>query len=218
MMLPFERPRAVQTLAPGAVRVPAWLDERAQRGLVAACREWARPPAGMHQTKVGSGVMSVRTVCLGWHWYPYRYSRTVDDHGGAAVKPFPDWLGELGRRAVSAAGLAAGYEPDVAVINYYGGAAKMGLHQDRDELSRAPIVSLSLGDTGVFRFGNTGSRGRPYTDIELLSGDLFVFGGVSRMAFHGITRIVPGTSPLPELDGRLNLTLRESGLRWADTP
>ena len=211
-MLPFAQSRPVRTLAPGAVHVPAWLDERAQRELVAACREWARPPAGMHQTRVGTGVMSVRTVCLGWHWYPHHYSRTVDDHDGAEVKPFPDWLGDLGRRAVSAAGLVADYEPDIAVINYYDAAAKMGLHQDRDELSRAPIVSFSLGDTGVFRFGNSESRGRPYTDIELQSGDLFVFAGESRMAFHGLIRIVPGTSPLAELNGRLNLTLRESGL------
>lgn len=211
-MLPFELPRPVRALAPGAVHVPAWLDEPAQRELLAACREWGRPPAGMHRTKVGAGVMSVRTVCLGWHWYPYQYSRTVDDHDGAEVKPFPDWLGDLGRRAASAAGLVGRYQPDIAVINYYGAASKMGLHQDREELSRAPVVSLSLGDAGIFRFGNTESRGRPYTDIELLSGDLFVFAGASRMAFHGITRIVPGTSPLPELDGRLNLTLRESGL------
>ena len=75
-------------------------------------------------------------------------------------------------------------------------------------------MSLSVGDTCVFRFGNPETRGRPYTDLELRSGDLFVFGGPSRLAFHGVPRIVPGTGdPATGLgEGRLNLTLRETGL------
>jgi alkylated DNA repair protein (DNA oxidative demethylase) len=89
----------------------------------------------------------------------------------------------------------------------------MGQHQDKDEHSRAPVVSLSLGDACVFRFGNTVDRKRPWTDIELESGDLFVFGGESRLAFHGVPKIRPGTAPYElGLRGRLNLTLRESGL------
>ncbi|CAL9621161.1 Alpha-ketoglutarate-dependent dioxygenase AlkB [Streptomyces sp. enrichment culture] len=88
----------------------------------------------------------------------------------------------------------------------------MGMHRDSDEKSQAPVVSLSLGDTCVFRFGNPGSRARPYTDVELRSGDLFVFGGPSRLAYHGVPRVHAGTGP-PELGltGRLNITLRVSG-------
>jgi DNA oxidative demethylase len=91
----------------------------------------------------------------------------------------------------------------------------MGLHADREERSPAPVVSFSLGDTCVFRFGNTETRGRPWTDVMLESGDLFVFGGPSRLAYHGVPRTLPGTGPgdgigLPS--GRLNITLRESGL------
>jgi alkylated DNA repair protein (DNA oxidative demethylase) len=73
-------------------------------------------------------------------------------------------------------------------------------------------VSLSLGDTCVFRFGNTGTRTRPYTDVELRSGDLFVFGGPSRLAYHGVPRVYEGTGPAElGLTGRLNVTLRVSG-------
>lgn len=201
-------------LTPGAVHVPGWLAADTQRALVAACREWARPPAGMRHTRMpGGALMSVRTVCLGWHWYPYAYSRTVDDETGEPVKPFPDWLGDLGRRAHAAAYGDDDYHPDIALINFYDDAARMGQHQDKDERSRAAVVSFSVGDTAVFRFGNTENRRRPYTDVHLESGDLFVFGGPSRMAYHGITRVLPGTGPsdigLPE--GRINITLRESG-------
>ena len=164
------------------------------------------------------GVMSVQTVCLGWHWLPYRYSRTADDVDGAPVKPFPGWLADLGRRAVAQAyadpAAAAGYRPDVALINFYDERARMGMHADKDERSPAPVVSLSLGSTCVFRFGNAQSRGRPWRDIELESGDLFVFGGPSRLAYHGVTKTRPGSGP-PDIglsDGRLNITLRESGL------
>jgi alkylated DNA repair protein (DNA oxidative demethylase) len=211
-------PRPRTEIAPGAVHVPDWLDLAARQHLLGACREWSLPPAGLRTTTLPTGgVMSVRTVCLGWHWYPYGYSRTVPDGDGSPVRPFPDWLAELGRRAVAAAydDEAAGraYQPDVALVNFYDDAAKMGLHKDKDERSLAPVVSLSLGDTCLFRFGNTENRKRPWTDVELASGDLFVFGGPSRLAYHGVPRMMPGTGD-PELGmsgGRLNITLRESG-------
>ena len=204
----FGRERA--EIAPGAVHVPGYLDLDQQRRLVAACRGWA---GRMRHTKLPSGgVMSVQTVCLGWHWLPYRYSRTADDVDGAPVEPFPEWLADLGRAAVAAACReATPYDPDAALINFYDDKAKLGMHQDKEERADAPVVSLSIGDTCVFRFGNAESRGKPYTDIELRSGDLFVFGGPSRWAYHGVTKVLPGTSP-GLLSGRLNLTLRETGL------
>ncbi len=212
----FDRPPT--EVSPGAAHAPAWLPFDEQRRLVAAWREWAEPPAGMRHTRMrGGGEMSVQTVCLGWHWQPYRYSRTVDDGDGSPVKPLPAWLADLGRRAVDAVcgpEEAAVYQPDVALVNYYDERARMGLHADRDERSPAPVVSLSVGDRCTFRFGNPDSRGRPWTDVELASGDLFVFGGPARLAYHGVLRTVSGTGP-PELGltGRLNVTLRESGLR-----
>ncbi|MDY0810565.1 alpha-ketoglutarate-dependent dioxygenase AlkB [Kitasatospora purpeofusca] len=226
--------------APGAVLLPGWLDAAAQSRLVAACRDWARPPAGMHTVRMPTGgTMSVRMVSLGRHWYPYGYSDTAED--GTPVKPFPSELGTLARRAVAEAygpavggdggtgavggmgggigggigGIAGavGYEPDVAIVNHYPHGARMGLHQDRDERADAPVVSLSLGDTCVFRLGNTETRTRPWTDLELRGGDLLVFGGPARFAYHGVVRTLPGTAdPALGLTGRLNITVRQSGL------
>ncbi|MEU9390153.1 alpha-ketoglutarate-dependent dioxygenase AlkB [Streptomyces sp. NPDC048324] len=208
----FPRPRT--EVSPGAVHLPDWLDDGRQRELLDACREWARPPAGLRTVRVpGGGTMSARQVCLGHHWYPYGYAPTVVDGDGAPVKPFPAWLGELGRRAVADALGASAPPYDIALLNFYDGDARMGMHRDSDERSDAPVVSLSLGDTCVFRFGNTETRTRPYTDVELRSGDLFVFGGPSRLAYHGVPRVHAGTAP-PRLglSGRLNITLRVSGL------
>jgi len=196
------------------VHVPGFLSLERQRELVEACRGWA---TRMRHTKLPSGgVMSVQTVCLGWHWLPYRYSRTADDVDGAPVEPFPDWLGALGREALSAAygDAAPAYAPDAALINFYDDRARMGMHQDKEERAEAPVVSLSIGDACVFRFGNPDTRSRPYTDLELRSGDLFVFGGPSRWAYHGVPKVLPGTADpaCGMTSGRLNLTLRETGL------
>jgi alkylated DNA repair protein (DNA oxidative demethylase) len=207
-------------VAPGAVLLPGALDPAAQAALVGDCRAWAEPPAGMRATRMPDGsVMSARTVCLGWHWYPYRYSRTVDDGAGEPVKPFPPGLGRLAGGFLADADPesrwwdAAAYRPDLALVNFYDERARMGLHQDRDEASRAPVVSISLGDAGAFRLGNTGSRRRPWHDLTLRSGDVLVFGGPARMAYHGVLRILPGTAPpIGMTGGRLNITIRESGL------
>jgi DNA oxidative demethylase len=219
VMTPSLLPRSISEFAPGAIHVPDWLSIDEQGELVAACREWARAPAPMRTTRLLSGaMMSVQTVCLGWHWMPYRYSRVAEDVDGAPAKPFPGWLGDLGRRAVASAGLAGAdgdaYDPDAALVNFYADTAKMGMHQDKDERSVAPVVSISLGASCVFRFGNTENRNRPFTDVELCSGDLVVFGGVSRLAFHGVPRILPGTGPvgIGLESGRLNVTLRVTGL------
>ncbi|WP_405727205.1 alpha-ketoglutarate-dependent dioxygenase AlkB [Streptomyces sp. NBC_00028] len=207
-------PRDRTEVAPGAVHMPDWLGAGRQRELLEACRDWARPPAGLRTVRTpGGGTMTARQVCLGLHWYPYGYARTVVDGDGSPVKPFPAWLGELGASAVRG---ALGVTPppyDIALINFYDGDARMGMHRDSDEKSDAPVVSFSLGDSCLFRFGNPDTRTRPYTDVELRSGDLFVFGGPSRLAYHGVPKVYPGTAP-PELGltGRLNITLRVSGL------
>jgi alkylated DNA repair protein (DNA oxidative demethylase) len=212
-------PRPRRVVAPGAVLVPGWLSPEQQRELVLACRGWAAGPVPIRHTRLPrGGVMSVQTVCVGWHWQPYAYSRTAGDVNGRRVAEFPPWLVELGRRAVADAyqdpAAAVDYTPDTALINFYDAEAKMGMHQDKDERSSAPVVSLSIGDTCTFRFGNTENRNRPHTDVELVSGDLFVFGGPSRFAYHGVPKVHPGTGdPATGLaGGRLNLTLRVTGL------
>ena len=214
---PGPGPRA--EIAPGAVHVPGWLDLGQQRELVEACRAWAVGPVPIRRTRLPrGGVMSVQTVCVGWHWQPYRYSRVAEDVNGEAVAAFPDWMVALGRRALVEAyrdpAAGDGYTPDTALVNFYDGEATLGMHQDKDERSGAPVVSLSIGDTCVFRFGNTEHRTRPWTDVELGSGDLFVFGGPSRFAYHGVPRVRPGTGdPATGLaGGRLNITMRVTGL------
>lgn len=210
-------------VAPGAVHLPAWLDDGLRVELVDRCRTWSDASGGARAPRMRNGSwMSVDMVGLGWHWYPYRYSRTRDDGDGGRAHPFPEWLGELARSAVQDAAAVdpsvvshpAGFTPDVALINWYGSSAKMGMHVDRDEMTEAPVVSFSVGHTGLFRFGTPAGRGRPWVDVPLESGDVVVFGGPSRLAYHGVPRLVPGTYDpvVGSLPGRLNVTVRETGL------
>jgi len=204
-------------VAPGAVLIRGWLDVDQQRWIVERYRDWCNGPVPARSATVRGHEMSVTTLCLGWHWRPYQYTREAVDVNGRRVLEIPRWLVHLGRHALAETGGDWGvraYEPDVALVNFYDGAARMGMHQDKDELSRAPVVSLSIGDSCRFRFGNTERRSRPYEDFELASGDLFVFGGPARLAYHGVVRTIPGTAPVGcGLDGgRINLTLRVTGL------
>ncbi|MGB0119537.1 MAG: alpha-ketoglutarate-dependent dioxygenase AlkB [Solirubrobacterales bacterium] len=200
------------------MHVPDWLDQSRQRDLVEACRDWSRGPVPMASPTLPSGAtMSLQMVCLGWHWIPYRYVKV--NEAGQEAAAFPDWMRTLARDAVKEAlgdtPEYSSYEPDAALINFYGPNAKLGQHQDKDESSGAPVVSLSLGDSCIFRFGNTENRNRPYTDLELRSGDLFVFGGPARLAYHGVTKVMPGSGP-PGIGldtGRLNITIRQTGLQ-----
>jgi alkylated DNA repair protein (DNA oxidative demethylase) len=222
--------REPEEIAPGAVHLPDWLPEKEQRELLTACREWARPPAGLRTVRMpGGGEMSVRQLSLGRHWFPYGYAPTVVDGGGERVKPFPGWLGAWARSAVddASAVLAAGSGPrpgpgrgaygegpcaapyDIALVNFYDASARMGMHRDSDERSGEPVVSFSLGDECVFRFGTARGRGRPWREVVLRSGDAFVFGGPSRLAYHGVPRTEAGTAPAAlGLDGRVNVTVR----------
>ncbi|WP_434613095.1 alpha-ketoglutarate-dependent dioxygenase AlkB family protein [Arthrobacter sp. A5] len=212
----FDRPG--RELGAGATWVPGWLTLEQQQWIVARFHEWVKGPVPIRAAKVRGNEMSVKTVCLGWHWRPYAYSREAVDVNGNRVLPFPDWMVRLGRKALveTTGDPHAGddYTPDTALVNYYDGAARMGMHQDKDEQSLAPVVSLSIGDTCRFRFGNTENRNRPFEEIELASGDLFVFGGPSRLAYHGITKVLPGTAPegCGLRTGRINITLRVTGM------
>ncbi|MGW0994186.1 alpha-ketoglutarate-dependent dioxygenase AlkB family protein [Streptomyces sp. NPDC002523] len=205
-------------IAPGATLVPDWLTRDQQRWIADQFRQWAQGPVPIRAAKVRGHEMSVRTVCLGWHWQPYKYTREATDVNGARVLPFPDWMIRLGRHALKVTGHDAAtissYTPDTALVNYYDAKARLGMHQDKDENSRAPVVSLSIGDSCTFRFGNTESRGKPYSDLLLASGDLFVFGGPARLAYHGVTKVHENTAPegCGVSRGRINITMRMTGL------
>ena len=208
--------------------LPSWMDDDLRIDMVRRCRAWGDDSGGPLSPQMRNGsAMSVTMFGLGWHWYPYRYSRTRDDGDGGRALPFPPWLGDLAGRAVadavaldlSIAPDLSGFTPDVALVNWYGPAAKMGMHVDSDEMVAAPVVSFSVGETGLFRFGNTDGRGRPWVDLPLESGDVVVFGGPARLAFHGVPRLVPGTGDpvIGNLPGRLNVTVRQTGLSdWPD--
>jgi DNA oxidative demethylase len=132
----------------------------------------------------------------------YRYQPT-HPITGRPWPPMPEPLIALWRNVAQYAA-----PPEACLINFYDRAAKMGLHQDRDEADfDAPVVSISLGDECLFRVGGR-QRRNPTKSVRLSSGDVLVLGGDARLAFHGVDRIYPGTSSLLADGGRINLTLR----------
>jgi alkylated DNA repair protein (DNA oxidative demethylase) len=189
--------------------IPGRLDRAAQARLLADLREIIAEAPLFTPTMPRSGTpMSVRmTNCgpLGWVTDKERGYRYQETHPvtGKPWPPMPQMLlnlwHEIGRYPAP---------PEACLVNYYAGAAKMGLHQDKDEEDfSAPVVSVSLGDTGLFRFGGR-SRKEPTRTVELKSGDVVVLGGEDRLAYHGIDRIFSGTSDILPEGGRFNLTLR----------
>jgi alkylated DNA repair protein (DNA oxidative demethylase) len=188
---------------------PKKLDRTAQAELLAELRSIIAASPLFTPTMPRSGKpMSVRMTNagpLGWvtdKERGYRYQAIHPDTGRPWSR-IPPMLLDLWDEV-------AGYapRPEACLINYYAGSAKMGLHQDKDEEDfAAPIVSVSLGDTAIFRVGGT-SRKDKTRSFELTSGDVVVLGGADRLAYHGVDRILPGTSDLLPEGGRFNLTLR----------
>jgi alkylated DNA repair protein (DNA oxidative demethylase) len=131
----------------------------------------------------------------------YRYQATHPVTG----QPWP----AIPRALLELWGEITGIEnpPQCCLVNLYRAGTRMGLHQDRDETADAPVVSVSLGDTALFRIGGLQRRG-PTRSVRLASGDVLMFGGTARLAFHGVDRILAGSSALLPGGGRINLTLR----------
>jgi len=188
--------------------VPGYLDRARQEALLAAVREVMRvaPAYTPHMPKSGRPLSVRMTNCgpLGWMTDAggYRYQRNHPETG-APWPPIPQILLAAWQDLSSYP-----HPPQACLVNVYGPAARMGLHQDRDEEDMtAPVLSLSLGDSCLFRIGgnrrNDGTRA-----FRLASGDAVVLGGRARLAFHGVDRIIPGTSTLLPEGGRINLTLR----------
>lgn len=141
---------------------------------------------------------------LGWvsDRQGYRY-QPLHPETGRPWPPIPAMLLDLWRELSGFPG-----DPEACLVNFYESSARMGMHQDRDEEEfGAPVLSVSLGDTCVFRMGGLQRKG-PTRSVKLASGDVILFGGPARLAFHGVDRILPGTSTLLPKGGRINLTLR----------
>ena len=197
----------------GAKFYPDYLDRDAQAAVLAAIREgFAAAPLFTPRMPKSGRPFSVRmSNCgvLGWvsDENGYRYE-PLHPETGRPWPPLPQPLAALWDDV-------AGYPhpPEACLINFYSAEAKMGLHQDRDETDfAAPVVSLSLGDSCLFRIGG-GKRGDPTRSFRLNSGDVVVLGGTARLAFHGVDRIYPDTSTLLTETGltgggRINLTMR----------
>lgn len=196
-------------LPKGVRHIPGYLDAEAQRDLVAAIRDVvaAAPLYRPEMPRTGAPLSVRMTNCgtLGWvtdraAGYRYQAAHPVTGQPWPAIPPR---LAEVWRE-LSGFPHAA----EACLVNFYDADARMGLHQDRDEAElAAPVVSLSLGDSCLFRVGGS-TRGGRTVSIRLESGDAVVLGGEGRLAFHGVDRIYPGTSALLKKGGRINLTLR----------
>ena len=195
-------------LSPGLRYLPGYLDRAAQADLLAALREVLAVAPLFRPTMPKSGTpFSVRmSNCgpLGWvaDRDGYRYQPFHPDTG----RPWPPMPAVVADAWTTLA--AYPRPPEACLINYYIPGAKMGLHQDRDEEGyQAPVLSLSLGDTCVFRHGGT-ERRAPTRSLKLASGDALILGGEARLAYHGVDRIIGGSSTLLAEGGRFNLTVR----------
>ncbi|QBK29285.1 alpha-ketoglutarate-dependent dioxygenase AlkB family protein [Roseitalea porphyridii] len=198
------------TSLPEGVRdFPGALDPDAQAALVADIRAVVEKAPLFTPVMPRTGKpMSVRmSNCgpLGWvtdkqNGYRYQPTHPVTGEAWPAMPP----------SIVALWDRFAGYEhpPEACLVNFYAPDTRMGLHQDRDEADfDAPVLSVSLGDDCLFRVGGS-TRGGKTVSLRLQSGDVLVLGGASRLAYHGVDRIYPGTSMLLKQPGRINLTLR----------
>ena len=197
---------APSTTLKGMKLYERWLDRAAQDRLVCDLRRViAAAPLFAPITRFGRP-MSVRMTSAGrFGWYAdakgYRY---VERHPDGSI--WPDIPQSV--LAIWQALCPKARAPECCLLNWYGPDARMGLHQDRDEADFAqPVLSVSLGDDGLFRVGNH-ARGGKTQSLWLRSGDVLVMDGASRLLHHGIDRIAPGTSTLLPGPGRINLTLR----------
>ena len=158
--------------------------------------------------------MSVQMVCLGMHWNArtYSYEDKRSDFDGLLVQALPEDFKQLATRVATMAGMQI--EPDICIMNFYDESARLGLHQDKDERPETlkagiPVVSISIGDTAKFLMGGT-TRKERVKALLLESGDAVVFGGTSRLRYHGVSGILRGTAPRElDFEGRFNLTFRQ---------
>lgn len=226
---------------PGFVLLRHFFSLAEQQAILDICRSYGRALGGFYvPTYENEQRINLQMFCFGLHWNPrtceYERTRTNHDHSPAAPLD-PRLLAYVARvrKAVAEIDLAAGcdpeYQPDICIVNYYQPqSGRLGVHQDKDEqkeslLAGKPVVAISLGDAGDFVYGEAhadailasqDSRSLAHSKggkVRFSSGDAMVFGGPSRMLFHGITKIHPNTSPrgLNMREGRVSLTFRSSG-------
>ncbi len=195
------------SVAPGVTLWPLRFDAREQAALLDdVLAGVARAPffdPTMPRTGQKFSVRMTNFGLLGWVSDAdkgYRYE-PVHPATSEPWPPIPDRLLRLWDETTRYAA-----PPEACLVNLYSGSARMGLHRDQDEAAvDAPVLSVSLGDSAYFRFGSSRAG---TSRVKLNSGDVLMFGGPARLMYHGIDRILPGTSTLVPGGGRINLTLR----------
>lgn len=201
-----------ERIGPGAIILRGFA---LQRDLIAGVAAVAGTAPFRHMLTPGGRQIGVEmTNCgpLGWvsDRRGYRYEARDPETG----QPWPDMpkgFPALAHEAAARGGFP-GFQPDACLINRYAPGVRMGLHQDRDEAGfDAPIVSVSLGLPATFQFGGTDRRD-PVRRHMLHHGDVVVWGGPARLAWHGILTLKPGTHPETG-PNRINLTFRQAGYR-----
>lgn len=208
--LPQDAPQA-GPIVPGAVVLRGFAREHEQT-LLDNVRDIAAQAPWRHLITPGGLRMSVAmTNCGPFGWVSdvtgYRYE-SADPLSGQPWPPMPDAFLSLARDAAATAGFAD-FKPDACLLNRYAPGTRLSLHQDRDELDlRAPIVSVSLGLPAVFLFGGLARAERPLR-VRLVHGDVVVWGGPARLAFHGIAPLADGDHALVGRE-RINLTFRKT--------
>ena len=230
-----DRRTRLSVLEDGMVLLRGALELPAQQAIVDLLREAsiAEGAAGFYVPQTRGGSMHLNMMCFGSHWnaMTQRYEERRSDLDGLPVPPLPPLLWEIVREAAETATEACrslpSIEPGVCLVNHYAHSGRLGMHQDRSErratLSRgSPVVSISIGDSCDFAYSETRPEeadavltalggGAKVKSVRLDSGDVLIFGGPSRMLFHGVTKIHPNHRPkgLTLAPGRLNLTFRE---------
>ena len=205
-------PRAPQRIGPGAMLLPGFALPQVPALLEAVAQVQAVAPLRHMVTPGGQRMSVAMTNCgaLGWvsDRRGYRYD-AEDPLSGQPWPAMPDALRALAEAAASAAG-HAGFAPDACLVNQYVPGTRLSLHQDRDERDfSAPIVSVSLGLPATFLFGGP-QRGDRAQRHALFHGDVVVWGGESRLYFHGVAPLPEGVHPLLG-ERRINLTFRKAG-------
>ncbi|KAF0910985.1 hypothetical protein E2562_005375 [Oryza meyeriana var. granulata] len=225
----------LQHLRPGMVLLKKFLKHDDQVDIIRRCQRLGLSSGGFYTPGYRDGAkLSLQMMCLGKNWDPS--SRSYGDKrpfDGAQPPSIPEVFRKIVKDAIQASneflkqkGRAASdvdelppLSPDICLVNFYTSGGKLGLHQDKDETKPSlhkglPVVSFSLGDTAEFLYGDVNDVDKA-SKVDLESGDVLIFGGKSRLIFHGVSRIKPKTAPNWLTDeaklrpGRLNLTFRQ---------
>ncbi|KAJ9536056.1 hypothetical protein OSB04_un000782 [Centaurea solstitialis] len=214
-------------LGPGMLLLKGHLSISEQVEVVKKCEKLGVGPGGFYEPYPGAAKLRRLLMCLGRNWQPEtQYKERFRRNDGSEAPPIPDEFVRMVENILQASRsvIKSEYElpfmtPDVCLLNFYTDVGNLALHQDRSESPYSlrvglPVISISFGDSGVFLYGFDRNIDKA-SSILLESGDVLVFGGKSRLIYHGVKSIIPNSAPLALLQqtmlrpGRLNLTFRE---------